>query len=404
MTLPSGKHGDGMGRPEQMYNVDGILKNELGKLKEDINGETLRRYYLQRVAEGVSPLRQYKCINTLRFISKTLGKKFEDATKDDIIELIAKLEQRPVSAWTKHDYRVILKKFYQWAHGYERGTYPEHVRWIRSGNHIQNNLKKSDMLTVDEIKKIIEAAKTLRDKAFILVLAESGRRIGEILTLRIGDVDFDSMGARLHVDGKMGKDYARIMSSAPILATWFDMHPRRNDPSAPVWVTGERSGTKQLGYASAREMFKDCVKRAGLKKRVWFYLLRHTRGTQAATKLNAQQLCALMGWKQGSDMPSVYVHLSGEDIDEAQAILNGTKSRREDESKLQPLACDRCGFTNSAVSKFCNKCGLCLDLKIAVEEDQKKEKIENLLYDIIQDDKKLEKLRSFLSETYRRKA
>jgi integrase len=387
-----------------MYNVERILKNELEKLKDDINGETLRRYYWQRVAEGITPIRQYKCINTLRSISKTLGKEFRDASKEDIIELLARLEQRQVSAWTKHDYRVILKKFYQWLYGYERGEYPEHVKWIRSGNHIQNNLKKSDLLTVDEIKRLCDAAKTLRDKAFILTLAESGRRIGEILTLRICDIEFDSRGARLHVDGKMGRDHARIMGSAPILATWLDMHPRKNDPSSPVWVTEERFGAKQIQYASMRQMFKDCVKRAGLKKRVWFYLLRHTRGTQASTKLNAQQLCALMGWKQGSDMPSVYVHLSGEDIDDAQAILNGTSLQKEDEPKLQPIACNRCGFVNSSVSKFCNKCGLGLDIKAMAEMDERKEKVEQLLYDIIQNDQKLEKLREFLSESYRRKA
>jgi hypothetical protein len=153
-----------------------------------------------------------------------------------------------------------------------------------------------------------------------------------------------------------------------------------------------------------RQMFKDCVKRAGLKKRVWFYLLRHTRGTQASTKLNAQQLCALMGWKQGSDMPSVYVHLSGEDIDDAQAILNGTSLHKEDEPKLQPISCSRCGFVNSPVSKFCNRCGLGLDIKAMAEMDERKERVEQLLYDIIQNDQKLEKLREFLAESYRRKA
>lgn len=70
-------------------------------------------------------------------------------------------------------------------------------------------------------------------------------------------------------------------------------------------------------------MLQDCIRRAGLRKRVWFYLFRHSRGTYASTKLNSQQLCALMGWKQGSMMPSVYIHLAADDIDEAQAILNG---------------------------------------------------------------------------------
>jgi integrase/recombinase XerD len=44
-----------------------------------------------------------------------------------------------------------------------------------------------------------ESAETIRDKAFILVLYESGCRIGEILTLRIRNVQFDDYGAVLIV-------------------------------------------------------------------------------------------------------------------------------------------------------------------------------------------------------------
>lgn len=66
------------------------------------------------------------------------------------------------------------------------------------------SLKKSDLLTADEIKRIVEAVRTFHDKTLILVLADSGRRIGEILTLRIGDVDFDSMWACM-LTGKWAK-------------------------------------------------------------------------------------------------------------------------------------------------------------------------------------------------------
>lgn len=81
----------------------------------------------------------------------------------------------------------------------------------------------------------------------------------------------------------------------------------------------------RLTYAKARAMLRNCIKVAGLSKRMWFYFFRHSRGTYASTRLNSQQLCALMGWKQGSTMPSVYIHLAADDIDRAQAILSGTK-------------------------------------------------------------------------------
>jgi len=71
------------------------------------------------VAEGLSRARIWKCLSTLRRLVELLGKPFEEATKDDIVELIAKIERRGYAEWTKHDYKVILRKFYKWLRGTE---------------------------------------------------------------------------------------------------------------------------------------------------------------------------------------------------------------------------------------------------------------------------------------------
>ena len=45
--------------------------------------------------------------------------------------------------------------------------------------------------------RLIDAAETLRDKAFIAVLYEGGSRIGELLPARVEDVSFNEGGAKL---------------------------------------------------------------------------------------------------------------------------------------------------------------------------------------------------------------
>ncbi len=75
-------------------------------------------------------------------------------------------------------------------------------------------------------------------------------------------------------------------------------------------------------------------------------------------------------------MPGVYIHLAGEDIDEAQAVMNGVTVVKEKESQLSPLICTRCDFTNPPVSKFCNKCGFGVDLKSVIEIDRAKDRYE----------------------------
>jgi len=385
-----------------IYNYPRILERELIKLKTNSlgkeNSEIISRFYKQLAAEGLGIARIIKYISTLRLIASFLNKPFNEATKDDIIDFVAKIEQRDYSEWTKRDYKVILKKFYKWLHGCE-DEYPPEVRWIKARNNIQNTLQKKDLLTIDEIEAIANSARNLRDKAFIWVYFESMRRLGEILTLNVGNIEFDELGARLLVNGKMGRDHGRIIISVPILSAWLNMHPLRDDLGAPLWVTlSSKKIIKQLSYGAARSILKDCAERAGIKKRVWLYLIRHSRVTLASKILPHALLCATAGWKQGSEMPSVYIHLAGEDIDEAQCILSGTTKIEREAEQLKPIVCDRCHSTNQPGSKFCNKCGAPSDLKIASQLDQTKAKLDRLLDKLTEDPQKLEKLLALVED------
>ena len=381
-----------MNDSNKIYNYEKIIARELSKIKGDpFNAEILLKYYRSRVAEGLSLARIIKCLYTLSHISKSLAKPFTEATKDDIVNFIAKIEERSLSQWTKHDYKVILKKFYKWLHNSE--NYPPEVNWIKVSRNIPNNLQKKDLLTVDEIRKIADCAVNIRDKAFIWVYFESMRRLGEILSLKISNVEFDDLGARLVVNGKMGRDNARIITSTPLLASWLNIHPLRNNPDAPVWVTLNRKGEyRQITYSAVRTMLKDCSERAGINKRVWLYLIRHSRITPASKVLSYSLLCSTAGWKQGSKMPSVYIHLAGEDVDEAQCILNGVAKAESREEMLKPMVCKRCDTKNTPDSKFCCKCGLPLDYETAVKLDGIRAKLDRLLDKLTEDPQKLNKL------------
>jgi integrase len=330
-------------------------------------------------------------LSTLRLVSKSLAKPFEEATKDDIVDFIGSIEQRNISLWTKHDYKAIVKGFYKWLRGSESA--PPEVSWIRVSNNIPSKLQKKDLLTVEEIQRIVDCATNIRDKAFIWVYFESMRRLGEILSLKIGNIEFDDLGARLLVHGKVGTAHARVITSARLLAMWLNIHPLRDDPDVPVWVTLKRKGEhRQMTYSAIRAMLKDCVKRAGISKRVWLYLVRHSRITPASKVLSYPLLCTTAGWKQGSKMPTVYIHLAGEDIDEAQCILNGIAKVEKKEEFLKPKVCQRCDAKNSPDFKFCSKCGMALDIKTAIEVDETRKKADALMNELVKNPKVLEAL------------
>lgn len=91
----------------------------------------------------------------MRFAS-CLNKDFEKAAKQDIFELIQRLEAENLSEWTKHDYKVIIKKFYRWLR--EAEEYPEEVKWLRIPWRKGNNILPEELLTEEEVNKMADVA------------------------------------------------------------------------------------------------------------------------------------------------------------------------------------------------------------------------------------------------------
>jgi integrase len=367
-----------------------LLRIKNSSLSED-NKSHILKFYRDIQAEGLSLGRIVKYLGTLYNLAKMLPKPFHAATKEDIIDLLQQIESKDYSDWTKRDYKIVIKRFYKWLRQTE--DYPEEVRWIKA--RVKNkNLLPEQLLTEEEVKKLVASADNPRDKALILVLFESGCRIGELLTLRIRNVQFDEYGAQLIVNGKTGMRRVRIIASAPALATWLDNHPMRDDRDAPLWITmGTRDWGEILKYGSCRQMLAKLVKRAGLKKRVFHHLFRHSRATQLANSLSDSQLKQHLGWVQGSSMASVYIHLSGKEVDDALLRLQGLKKEeRKEEPELKVVICSRCNGSNSPTSKFCIRCGLPLDIKTAVELDQTREKADALMALLLKNPKTLDAL------------
>lgn len=393
-----------MSRAEEIYPLKRSVANQLESARKDrFNANVLERYYNARVAEGISLARIHKCLCTMRMLSGLLGMPFEKAEKDDIVRLVAKVERKGLADWTKRDYRVILKQFYKWLRNWEDGTPPE-VRWIKKTTKAENKrpILPKHLLTPEEKAALVEAAVNPRDRALLEVFLESGRRLSEILTLHIGDIEFDQMGARLSIHGKKGSDFARIISSAPSLRLWLDFHPLRENPDAPVWIgIGNRNVNGQMAYSAAAAALKKIAKRAGIKKRIFYYLLRHTRIDETQGILTESQQCMMFGWQFGSRMPAVYMKRYGKHIDNAQAVMNGVANTQTKPAELQkPVACARCNLENSPYSDSCQRCGMSLKVKFGVQFEDRKKNAEELLYDILNDSEKLEKLRRFLAESH----
>ena len=326
------------------------------------------RFVDQCAAEGLSAGRQLKYLRHLTKLASLQAMPFEDWARAEVTQAVGIIERSRYAAATKRDFRVALKRFYRWLRESDE-EYPPEVRWIRTSESRRSRKLPSDLLSQEEVKQLIAAAVTARDKAFIFALYESGCRIGEIAGLRLRHVTFDEHGAKLHVHGKTGPRRVRLIGAVPSLAQWIDAHPHAQGPDSPLWVNleGQRRG-EAMTYSTFRAALKRATAKAGLKKRVHPHLLRHSRATHLANHLTEAQMKEHFGWTQGSDMAATYVHLSGRDVDKALLKLNGVEPTDEVSrpDTLRPTSCPRCQTANPATASYCGRCRMPLDLPTAM--------------------------------------
>ncbi len=324
------------------------------KKKLESNEKLIEKFVNFLKANSFSVGRQKKCRWILTNFSDWLGKNFKKADREDIEKIMIHLESNGFKAWTVHDYKAVLKKFYKWLEGKD-DVYPDKIRWLKTTMKKKDKKLPEDMLTNEEILRMIATANTLRNKALVSVLYESGCRIGELMNLKLKDVTFDEYGAIILVDGKTGMRRIRLVSSADHLKNWINTHPTRDKRDSALWISAYGNS---LSHSKVGDILKRIGKKAGIEKRIYPHLFRHTRATHLAKMLSEQELKIYFGWTQASEMASTYVHLSGKDLDNAVLEkVNGMKIEKKGIEMIKPKVCAFCYETSPPESKLCVHCG-----------------------------------------------
>jgi site-specific recombinase XerD len=316
------------------YYYEKSLKNIQNWNTSENNKQLIIQFLNKMQLNGISIVQLQKYLFSLKKFLEMYKDDLKKAQPKDIDTFLESMQDlKPKSRKIRY---FCLKKFFDFI-GRSDIFNGEKIKFEKSGHKLPQ-----DLVTEEEVERMVDKCNNIRDKAFIAVLYESGCRIGEILTLKIKNVIFDNKGAVLLVNGKTGERRVRILRSALMLRLYIDNHPFKEDSESMLWMTkynrrkkDERGecikGFQPLNYRGAAEILKEAAKRAEIKKRVHPHLLRHSRATELARKgLNESLMKGFFGWQQSSEMANIYVHLAGRDIDSALLKLYGFE---EDEEK-----------------------------------------------------------------------
>ena len=348
--------------------------------------------YLLSEGIGIAKIARYM-IDARKFC-RMLNKPVKQANEQDIRKVIGKIEQTDLAAETKKTFKVFLRKFYRFLRGItQKGEYPPEVAWISIGIPQKDRKMPEELLSEEETKSIIRACGNTRDKALISALAESGGRVSEIGMMKIKHISFEPHGARLSISGKTGARKILVISSAPYLQQWLNCHPLNNQPDAFLWHNPQG---KFLCYNRIAAILKRAAKKAGINKRVYPHLLRHSRATQLAGIMSEAAMKQYFGWTQGSDMAAIYVHMSGKDTDEAILKANGIEVEKKPQKQLlKPIECVRCGTSNETTNRFCKVCSMPLnddEMQMTITNDTKKMQVADLMGMLLKDPEVLQLL------------
>ena len=320
------------------------------------------------------------------------GKSYEKLTRGD---LIAWMQQLPslrfdgrnngkLGEGTVHLTKLLVKHFLRWCHNGDARDKkaPKVLNCIKYRNP-QRSLRKQ-ILSKGEIRKLVDACGSQRDRALVFVGYESGARAGELLSLRLRDIEFDHYGAIIVVKGKTGERRIRLIESVPDLQLWLNIHPNREDPETSLW-SSRQNPRRAIPRERFYELLGQLAVKTGIKKHVHPHLLRHTRATHLANVLTEAQMREFFGWTKNSDMPSIYVHLSGRDVDRTLLQAYGIKIEPPEitEEPLAPRRCPRCGFESPAGFKFCGRCSMALEVRAEIPTSEPHMGAEELVAEFI---------------------
>ena len=366
-----------------IYDYDYLLKNTFALIQKELsenNVKLIKKYDRAMVNSSLSKATRQKNLKMILSLSRLLNKDWLDVTKDDIESLVWTImnqygNQNGQETNTTWDHKKTLKIFFRWIklgsrEKNEVGDPPE-TKNVKI-KKVKDKIVREDLLTESDKTRLLHVCcENARDRAFIDCHFEAGTRPGEILNLQLKHVKFDKYGAVLHVDGKTGARPIRLVKSTPNLAAWMSVHPFKDEPLAPLWPNiSHKNYGKPLSYAAARQMVARRCRMANLSKRVNLNLFRHSEATVTANFMTEAQMRKRHGWAADSRMPARYVHLVNADVDEAIFQHYGIETREKEEQNL-PKICKICEVPNAPESTICSKCGKPLDLKKAVELEEK---------------------------------
>ena len=216
--------------------------------------------------------------------------------------------------------------------------------------HLREPEKLALVMSVDEIKRLLAVASSLKARVMFCLGYGCGLRASEVVRLKVKHID--SAQNIIRIEQSKGRKDRNVMLSPKmldLLRQWWKARPSRYDAQMPVqerWLFPSRKlAGKPMTTRQFNRLFHEAADAAGIKKRVTLHTLRHSFATHLLERqTHIRTIQALLGHTK-SDTTARYAHVATGMISAVESpldqLLRPKKRRRKVErnrKEVQPPA------------------------------------------------------------------
>lgn len=346
-------------------------------------------------SKDLSYVLRLRLMQTLKLVTFVVDKDLKRLERDDINEVMAYAHTRYNTVSSKKTFVKHLK--YIWKILFpvldEKGLpderlIPHEVRHLSTKVDKAKQKARKDKLTWQEYDNIFNYfSNDPRMQAYLSLALESLGRPQEICYTKVGDVELFDNYAKINLSShtKEGIGILQCIDSYPYVLKWLEVHPRRNDPEAFLFVNlGDQKKGSQLHPYSINKMLKNACNKLSIPKTITCYSLK--RNGVTFRRLRGDSDVQIQHAARWTSTKQLKTYDQSDQLDALRVELVKRGYLEDDstgENTQKPKICYFCEHKNGHAEITCEQCKRPLDRNKLREEAEKKDKQFDLLLEEI---------------------
>lgn len=257
---------------------------------------------------GLAARTQKVYLGWMKRLVKEVGLPGDQITEDQVRKYVAKLSARGLSSSTINQAINAIRFFFRAV---------LHREWKVEIHNQRAPQRVPVSLSPEEVGRLLATVKNLRDRTAMEIAYGTGLRLGEVLHLRVSDIDSARMVLRVDL-GKGRKDRNVMLGPAllnSLRAYWKVCKPRG-------WLFPGQNPRRPLHATVLERAFREARLEARIAKVATFHTLRHSFATHLLESgVNVRTIQALLGHRS-LETTQRYVQVAGDYLRQTESPLD----------------------------------------------------------------------------------